>query len=83
MLDVNFINIDVYPIDKHRHVVRQLLRKVSGYIYASTDHWNGLIHRVLNILLYLQERFFTLADFRHDVTFHQHGDVVQGRGDVW
>lgn len=80
---VNFIYVNVYPVDEHRHISAQVAQKDPGSSNTGADHWNRLIHRVLNILLYLQEGLLPLADFRHNVTLHQHGDVVQGRCNIW
>lgn len=76
MSHVNFINVDIYPVDEGSHVIGDARQEVTGSSNTRADHGDRLINGMLYILLNLQKRIPALAHFRHYITVHEHGDVM-------
>lgn len=73
---INFINVDIYPVDEGSHIIGDARQEVTSSSDTRADHGDRLINGMLYILLNFQERIPALAHFRHYITLHEHGDVM-------
>lgn len=76
MLYINFIYVNINPVDEGSHIIGDARQEVTGTSNTRADHGDSLINGVLYILLNLQKWIPALAHFRHYVTLHEHGDIM-------
>lgn len=76
MSHINFIYVDIYPVDEGSHVIGDARQEVTSSSDTRTDHGDRLINGVLYVLLNLQKRIPALAYFWYYIALHEHGDVM-------